>query len=402
MGARPLLAALLGSSVIFSGCGIVDGATARFQDAQQESPSVVTIGVLSAQTGPARVAGTGVVESVRAAVADSPVPAGWMVEVSAVDSFHGDLTGATLTEALIDDAEQLLDDDSVAAVVGGLSESEVLVTAPLLSDFAVPLLSPADEDPTHWRGADAAAPSRPWRAYGVTTVLAAPQETALAEHLVVAKNARKISVVHDGSPGASDRLDDLQRAVEMRGGTVVETSAAASTREVKRAVAAATSTADAVVVLGAADLVARVRSSAGPDLPVAAVAHLLGAPLAEVASELDGLVVARGGPSPSKGRGQLERAVSAGSASPPGPYGVAAYDAARLIMEGLDRCLPRAADGEVAAPVDFPPRSSCADDIVFAEAAGLTRSVLLNDMGARVGMLGDVGEVQGGRWRAVG
>lgn len=401
---------LLASSAV-TGCGVADTFTDRVRDAQAEEPSVVTIGVMVPQSGAYRIAGQGVLESVRAAVHDAtPVP-GWVVKVSAVDSFADDLEGAALTAHLLEAAETLEDDDSVVAVVGGMSSEAVLATAPMLSDEAVPLLSPSDDDPRHYRGADPQQPSRPWRAYGVTTVLSDPQVVALAEYMTVDLGLHRVAVVHDGSPRSTDRLDDLERALAVRDGKVVSrgmvtspdsTGARASRKSAKAAAEAVRrDNSEAVVVLGDETLVSLLRSALGTDLPLGVPADSLAAPLADLPEELEGVLVAKGGPDPDAGRDELSAKLAESAGGAPGPYGTAAYDAARLVLEGLNRCLPAAEVGQVAAPLSSPPRESCADDIVFASASGISREVVLDEYGARVGMLAAMGAVSSGKWRAL-
>jgi hypothetical protein len=111
------------------------------------------------------------------------------------------------------------------------------------------------------------------------------------------------------------------------------------------------------------------------------------------AAALDGALAPRAGPDPRRGTDELTaRYADGGRDADPGPYGPAAYDGARLIVDALGRCLP---DPQRSTS---PSRSACRAEIAGTVWDGLTGGIQLDEYGARLGLLPRVATLRDGEW----
>jgi branched-chain amino acid transport system substrate-binding protein len=385
----PLVAAitLAGCVPALSGCGAADTVLQRVRGDADQQPAVASIAVLAPLTGGDTRVGEGVVAAVEQAVADSGGVPGWQVQVEAVD-----LTSPDLPDLL----EEMDDSDSLVAVVTGFAAADVRSTVPVLDEAGLAIVSPADSDPRHLRGADPAAPLRPWTGYASIAVDPTPERSALADHLVRAVGATSIVVVTDGSADAASRATELATEVTERGSvpvTVLAGSGAVPTPEVTAAVAALGATA-AVVVDGPADLAAAVAATTPAAVALTTRADSL---TPEQAQALEGAVTPDAGLDPRRGSAELDaRLQASGSATSGGGYGPAAYDAGRLLVDALTRCLPDPTAGT------GPTRSACRAEVAATQWAGLTGAVVLDEFGGRLGLLPGILTLRAGQWALPG
>jgi branched-chain amino acid transport system substrate-binding protein len=379
---RPLL--LLAATVALSGCSTVDGLVERVSPVEEAGTPVVTLTVLAPLSGQQQTTGTAVLDAVEQAVVDSGGVTGWEVAVQSLDT-----GGSTLD----DDLDALGGDDTAVAVVGGFGSDDVRALVPRLDDDGLTVVSPADTDPRHTRGADPAAPLRPWSGYITVAVEATPEQTALADHLVRVVGIGRGLVVHGNDAAGAARAAAVADGIAARGVTDVVTTewSTAAKSDVMDALGELSS-GDALVIDGDAAL-ARTLAEAAPDGVVLALTAVPASLDEKAAAALDGALAPLPGLDPRRGSDELStRYADSGRDADPGPYGPAAYDGARLVVDALDRCLP---DPQRSTS---PSRSACRAEIAGAVWEGLTGTIQIDEYGARLGLLPAVATLRGGEW----
>ena len=382
---RVLPVLLLSAAVASSGCSVVDEVQGRLSGPQDLAPPVVTIAVLAPLSGGQTRVGQSVVDAVEQAVDDSGGVPGWDVEVSVVDSAGADLS---------DDIAELRGEDTTVAVVTGFGADDVRTLVPTLDDAGLTVLSPADTDPRHTRGADPRAPLRPWSGYMTVAVESTPEQSALAEHLVRVVGTSRAVVVHDGTDEAEASGRDFVRAMDERGVadvTLLEWNPG-KPRPLRRAVESL-DVGDALVVQGSSSLAASMarQRSDGVVVGLGAVPDDLAEPDAAV---LDGAVAPLPGLSPRRGAKPLnDLYAESGRDAAAGAYGPAAYDGARMLLDAFTRCLPAPESSR------SPSRSACRAETAGTVWTGLTGTIQLDEFGARLGLLPAVVGLRDGEWR---
>jgi ABC-type branched-subunit amino acid transport system substrate-binding protein len=379
---RRLLPALAAAAVVLSGCGAADSVLERVQGSDEPAPAVATIAVLVPQNSGLARAGAGVDAAVRRAVDDSGGVRGWTVEVRTLP-----LDGPDLPATL----ETLAADDALVAVVTGFEPTDVRTTVPVLDAAGVAVVSPADSDPRHLYGADPRSQLRPWSGYSSLAVDPHPEQSALAEYLVRSARARTIVVLSD-SPSSTGPVDALTQAVDQRGRArvvvvpVTERRAAAQVQEALADLDAST----AVVVDGPVELAQAARAAGAGTLAFLARPDGL---TPEQSAALAGAVAADRGLDPARGSDELTALLDGEGA---GPYGPAAYDTGRLVVDALTRCLRN-------EPSSSPSRSRCKAEVAGSQWTGLTGPVVFDEYGGRLGLLPDVLVLDDkGRWSLPG
>lgn len=383
------LVVLLAAATALSGCATTDAIRERISPEQPSGPPTVTIGVLAPLSGGSTRDGRSVVDAVEQAVADSGGVPGWQVKVAAYD-----LAPASLEQSLA----ELKTDDSTVAVVAGFTADDIRTVVPELDESGLTVISPADSDPRHTRGADPAAPLRPWSGYVTVAVEPSPEPTALADHLARVVGTTRVVVVGDGTSSSTQRARDVADALAERGvldTTVVPWRGAKQNRALERAVGAL-QPGDTLVVDGDADLVSRVAAQR-PDGVVLA----LTSPLADLsrrqAIALSGATAPLPGLDPRRGAAELSRIFDqAGTSATEGLYGPAAYDGAALLVDTLTRCLPDPSRST------SPSRSACRAEVAGTSWDGLTGAIQFDEFGARLGLLPTVVILRKGSWQTPG
>ena len=389
---RPRWVAAAVVPVLLAGCGTVGDLVGTEADA---GPRTAKIVVLVPAEGKQADAGAGVLGAVRLAVADSELSIpDWSVEVVEMDD-TGD------PERAAEVADVIADDEQVAAVVGGLSAQVVRAVQPVLAQASIPFVSPADVTPEHTRGADPAAPLRPYASYFRTALPEGDAVAMAAEYAVVGLGASRVAVVDGGNAAEADRF---RTEVERREAEIVAFGAAERAGAGFDAVmtAAVSHEAGVVYVAGDAEVAALVaRRLAGTGLP----ATLVGGPnlrtegfMTAAGTAADG-AVAVVGPRVVGSRGQpggdLVARLAGQGIDPPGPFAAAAYDAGTAVARVLSRCLPAV---EAAAQS----RAGCVVELGQISFRGVTGEVTFDRYGDRTGAAPAVFEVREGAWHEVG
>ena len=379
---HPLL--LLAATVALSGCSTVDGLVERVRPVEETGTPVVTLTVLAPLSSGEQRAGTAVVDAVEQAVTDSGGVPGCEVVVASIDS-----AGPTLP----DDLDALGSDDTAVAVVGGFGPDDVRTLVPQLDDEGLTVVSPADTDPRHTRGADPASPLRPWSGYITVAVEPTPEQTALADHLVRVVGISRGLVVHGPNADSEARAAAVADGIAARGVTEVELvewrkADDADVEEALQQLAAG----DALVVDGDAAF-ARTVADAAPQGVVLGLSAVPASLDEASAVALDGALAPLPGLDPRRGSDELSARYAAdGRDADPGRYGPAAYDGARLVVDALGRCLP---DPQRSTS---PSRSACRAEVAGTVWDGLTGGIQLDEYGARLGLLPTVATLRDGEW----
>ncbi len=380
----PLLAA---AALVLSGCGAADTVLQRVRgDEQSVVPTVSLVLLVPQQSGLTR-AGAGVEAAARQAVDDSGGVPGWTIDVQTIDLDADDLSARL---------DEVVQSDTAVGVITGFEPEDVRTVVPVLDEAGLTILSPADTDPRHFYGSEPEQPLRPWTGYSSVAVDPSPEQTALADHLVRSVGARRVVVLTDGSSEAGARADRLTEALDARSRIPV-TVVPMSDRRVGAQVAQVlddVSSDTAVVVDGPvslAEAVADEREGAG----TLALATRPDALTPEQAAVLAGALSADQGLEPTRGLDELDANLEGDVTG--GPFGPAAYDAARLFVDALSRCLP---DPTVESS---PSRARCKPVVQGTPLTGLTGRVVLDEYGARTGLLPDVQVLdEKGRWTLPG
>lgn len=386
---RTLLVPLMAAATALSGCSMVDSVVERVSPDAEVVVPTVTIGVLAPLSGGQTRTGRSVVDAVEQAVADSGGVEGWQLDVVAYD-----LAGASLA----DDLAELKAGDSTVAVVTGFGPDDVRTIVPELDESGLTVLSPADSDPRHLRGADPADPIRPWAGYVSVAAEPTPEETALADHLVRVVGVQRAVVLSDGTRASESRGDAVTRSLEQRGVTrarAVAWQGAKASRPIERAVSRL-KPGDALVIDAPAALAADLAG-----LAPSGVSVVLTSPLDDLSepqsAELEGALAPLPGLDPRRGAAELRAAFEASDRdATEGPFGPAAYDGARLLVDAFSRCLPDAQRSS------SPSRSQCRSEVAGATWNGLTGQVMFDEFGSRPGLLPAVVTLRNGEWRQPG
>jgi branched-chain amino acid transport system substrate-binding protein len=383
------LALLLAAAVTSSGCAATDAVLARFNEPEEIGPAVVTISVLAPLSGGGTREGTGVLDAVEQAVADSDGVPGWQVEVEPIDLAQDDLD-ETLAE--------LKTDDTTVAVVTGFTAEDIRTVVPELDESGLTVLSPVDTDPRHTRGADPSAPLRPWAGYLTVAVEPTPEQTALADQLARVRGVTRAVVVGDGSTQSRARARVLADALTERGvvdTTVVSWRGEKQTRPLERALAGLEQ-GDVLAVDADPELAAEI-ATRRPDGVLLALTSPADDLSRREAKELDGAFAPLPGLDPRRGLDDLQQLYSAaGSDATISAFGPAAYDGARLLVDTFSRCLP---DPERTTS---PSRSACRAEVAGATWNGLTGRTQFDEYGTRLGLLPAVVRLRDGSWEAPG
>jgi ABC-type branched-subunit amino acid transport system substrate-binding protein len=380
-----LVALLVAAAVTSSGCSVADTIAERFAPDTEVGTPTVTIAVLVPMSGGQTRNGMNVLASVKQAVADAGGVPGWEVVVREYD-----VTSPTLDEELA----EIEGDDTTVSVITGFGPDDIRTIVPRLDDAGLSIVSPADSDPRHVRGADPANPIRPWSGYVTVAVDPDPEESALADHLVRVDQVETAVVIDDGTSPSAERAASIVTAFRERGvldvtevswdGSAVSRALRASVRDLAPG--------DALVVDGSPQLVAATRALAA-DGVVVAMAEKPAELTAGEAGALQGVLAPQSGRDPARGSTELEEAfAAAGTPVTVGPFGPAAYDGARTLVDVYSRCLPDPTRSS------SPSRSTCRTDLAGTTWDGLTGPIQFDEFGARLELLPAVVSLKGDSW----
>ncbi len=369
---------------VLAGCTPIGDALARDEE---PGPRIAKIVVMAP---PAGASATGVLAAVQLAIQDQELAIpGWTVDVAAVDDTD-DTAAAALTE-----------DPEVIAVVGGLSGPAVRASQPLLADASILFVSPADVAPVHTRGADPAAPLRPYASYFRTAAVGVDAVATAANYVVSGLDAQQVAII-DGA--GSDEAVRFAAEIRRRGSEVVATTPPGADREqIAQAVETAIA-AKAQVIYTAGDAalagqVAKTLAGTGVEATLVGGAVLRSEDFITAAGTAADGAVAVVDPlrdsGPAAAAGELVARLAERGVDDPGSYTAAAYDAGTAIAETLRRCL---SDEDSAAAA----RAGCVAEMTHVSFAGVTGEVAFDAFGDRAGNRPQVFQIRDGAWIELG
>jgi len=207
--------------------------------------------------------------------------------------------------------------------------------------------------------------------------------------------APTVVVVTDGTTEAASRAQTFVAEIAERG-TVQTAVLAAGAGDLPPEVAAqvaALAPGDAVAVDGPPALAAAVAAASPAQVALLARPETL---TVEQAEALEGALAPDVGLDPRRGAPELQALLAAGSGGNGGPYGPAAYDAGRLLVDAMTRCLPD------PTSTRSPSRSACRLEVAGTQWAGLTGAVVLDEYGGRLGLLPGILTLRAGQWALPG
>jgi ABC-type branched-subunit amino acid transport system substrate-binding protein len=321
-------------------------------------PEVATVVVLV----PDSALGDSVLAAVNLALTDIDV-GDWDVVVERVADGTGD--GEDLATAG-DVADEIASDRDVIAVIGGLTPEVIRAAQRPLDERSIPFVSPADDDPANTRGADPAAPQRPYGSYFRTAIPDGDPLEAAAAYAVSGLGAATVVAVHDGNPSQAAELARYATALgaDARLSPVAELGVTMSGIESDELVALYLvgdgMISDVSSVTARSELQSVVIG--GEQLASTAPAGAAGAFVAFVPATL------KQPPNPSVPG-------LAGAA----PDAAAAFDAGRAVAQMLERCLPPASGSARDA------RHGCLSEMDTVSVAGATGHVSFDQYGDRPG-----------------
>lgn len=373
-----LTGALLGISTL----------TACSQLSQADEPLSASIAVVVPGGQSAAGNNSAVADAVQSALNELDI-AGWMVEVTVIDSDA--VTSELPLEALPED---------VVAVVGGVTNNDVLKLAPSLAEREILFVTPLDDDVAHTRGPDPATPVRPFSTYYSMSSGDDDPLHLLANYAINGRDLTSFGVVDAGD--LASRTSFALNVRQADGKVPVSASIDPGRPETAATVVAQLEEekVDALFVSGekeaAAAFVHDVRD-AGLEPQVLVAPALAGGYLkafdkadrqGDVAGASNEAISATAATTTVEGTGEVL------GLEVPGPYGAAAYDAGTAIRTVLTRCLP-SADSALDA------RDGCAGEMREVAFEGVTGDVAFNDYGERSGALPEVVVARDGDWQPV-
>ncbi|HEX2361116.1 MAG TPA: branched-chain amino acid ABC transporter substrate-binding protein [Jiangellaceae bacterium] len=382
------LAAATAAGCVLAGCSSIGDL---LTESDEGGPRTAKIVVMAPAEGTSAEAGTEVLAAVQLALDDAALSIpNWTVEVVAV----GNTDARAASEALIENPE-------VVAVVGGLSGTSVRTIQPILGEASILFVSPADVAPEHTRGADPAAPLRPYVSYFRTAVAAEDVIDTAANYAVDGLDAQKVVII-DG--GASDDAARFAAYVRRLGADVVATTPPnADWERIEHVVESADAAkVDVIYTTGDAEFAAQVAKTlagTGLDATLVGGAALRSEDFVTAAGTAADGVVAVVDPQPvdtSTGAGEdLAARLGEHVVDAPGSYAPAAYDAGTALAAVLRRCL---SDEDTAAAA----REKCVAEMAQVSFAGVTGEVAFDAFGDRAGTRPQVFQIRDGVWIELG
>lgn len=206
------IAGLLAASMALTGCGSRNAEPSATTGAKK----VVKIGLIAPLSGGLSAMGTGMRNSVDLAVkqanAKGTIP-GWEIQFVAEDDQASPDAGKNA-------ATKLTGDKDVIGVVGPLNSSVGQAIQPILESAGIPLVSPANTNPTLTKGADLTAPKRAYTTYFRTCTTDDVQGPFAAKYLLEA-GIKQVATVHDKKAYGQGLVTAFADAFTKGGGTVV-------------------------------------------------------------------------------------------------------------------------------------------------------------------------------------
>jgi len=377
-----LIATLAVALVVLGACGGTDDdddAGGAADDAK-----TLKIGVIAPLTGDLSALGLGIRNGVDLAIQqaneEDKIP-GYKLELAAEDDTAKPDVGAQV-------ATKLSSDDEVVAVVGTLNSSVAESVQPVLAGEDITMVSPANTGVSLTYGKDAANPQRPYPNYFRVATTDAVQGPFAADFVSKDVKATEVAIVHDNKTYGKGLTEAFAERFKANGGKVVLTETVnpgdkdfgAVVSRIRRArpdlVYYGGEYPEASLLssqLDAADIEAPLMGGdgiyddtffeTGGEGTIGDYATSVGAPLTELESAAD----------------FIEAYDAAGFDDPPSAYGGYAFDAANVIIKGLEESL---GGGEGDTDADIATiRTDLIEAVQGVEIDGVTGPVAFDELG---------------------
>lgn len=376
-----LIAGLAVAVLVLGACG--DNGGDDGTGGAQGDAKTLKIGVIAPLTGDLSALGLGIRNGVDLAIQqaneENRIP-GYQLELAAEDDTAKPDIGAQV-------ATKLASDDEVVAVVGTLNSNVGEAVQPVLAGEDIAMVSPANTGVSLTMGGDAANPQRPYPNYFRVATTDNIQGPFAADFVSEDVKATEVAIVHDNKTYGKGLSEAFGERFEANGGEIVLTETVnpgdkdfgAVVSRIRRA------RPDLVYYGGEypeASLLSSQMDAAGIDAPlmggdgiyddtffetggegtIGDFATSVGAPLTELESAADFLAAYE----------------AAGFDDPPSAYGGYAYDAANVIITGLEEAIGDG--GDEAADIGTI-RSNLVEAIQGVEIDGVTGPVAFDEFG---------------------
>lgn len=373
-----LIAGLAIAAMVLAACGGGDDDTGG---GGEEGGQTLKIGIIAPLTGDLSALGLGIKNGAELAIQqaneENRLP-GYTLELAAEDDTAKPDVGAQV-------AAKLAADDEVVAVIGTLNSSVAESVQPVLADADIAMVSPANTGVSLTQGTDPENPQRPYENYFRVSTTDAVQGPFAADFASEDLKATEVAIVHDNKTYGKGLTEEFAERFEKNGGKIVlretvnpgDKDFGAVVSRIRRAnpdliyyggefpeASLLSSQIDQAGVdaplMGGDGIFSSVYIETGKDAVLGDFSTSVGAPIEELESAAD----------------FVKAYDAAGFAEEPEAYGGYAYDAANVIIAGLEEAL----GGEEAADIQTL-RTDLIEAIQGAEIDGVTGKVAFDELG---------------------
>lgn len=390
--------ALVAVGLTMTACGSRSEGGSGATGGGESGDKTAVIGVIAPLSGDLSAMGIGIQHSVELAVKqanDSKAIPGWTLKVEAKDD-------EAKTETAKNAATALAGDNNVIGVVGTLNSSTAQNVQPVLATAKIPMVSPANTNPSLTRGADFAnAPKRAYPNYFRTCTTDDVQGPFAAQYLLE-KGIKQVATVHDKKTYGQGLVEAFTKEFTAKGGQVVAAETINPDDANYQNVLSALSAKKPQAVYYGGEYpqggpLSQQMKAGGLNVPLVGGDGLYNPKYVQLAgaTATGDMTTSVGAPldSLAKGKEFLDGYKAEKYDQEPGAYGAYAYDAANAIIEALKTSLKDANSVQGA-------RQATIDAIGKDDFEGVTGKVSFDEYGDSKTRVLTVYTVEGGDWKA--
>ena len=389
------LSGLLIASLALTGCGQRNAEPTA--SGGGGGKKVAKIGLIAPLSGGLSAMGAGMRNSVDLAVkqanASNAIP-GWELQFAAEDDQASPDAGKNA-------ATKLTGDKDVIGVVGPLNSSVGQAIQPIFQSAGIPLVSPANTNPTLTKGADLSKPARAYSTYFRTCTTDDVQGPFAAKYLL-SEGIKKVATINDKKAYGQGLATAFAKAFAEGGGTVVsEETINPDDKDFSAVISKVKAAGPAAVYYGGeypqAGPLSQQMKAAGLAIPLMGGDGIFDPAFIELAGSTSNgdLATSVGAPAESldSAKAFVSAYAAAGYKEGYSAYGTYSYDAANAIIEALKVRLPSASSASAA-------RSATVEALNKVKFAGASGQVAFNEFGDNTSRILTVYKVEGGAWKA--
>ncbi len=393
-------ASLLVASLALAGCGTRGGDDTSDTGGGSGDKKVAKIGVIAPLSGDLAALGKGIEHSVDLAIKqanESNAIPGWTLELAAEDDQATPDVGKNA-------ATKLSSDKEVVGVVGTLNSSVAQSVQPVLASANIPMVSPANTNPSLTQGADfATAPKRAYPNYFRTCTTDSIQGPFAARYLFEKAGIKEVATVHDKKTYGQGLVDAFTQEFTKLGGKVVAAETINPDDDKYDAVVSKIKPSNPKAVYYGGEFpqagpFSQQMKAAGLNVPLMGGDGIFSGEYVKLAGSTatDDLSTSVGAPTDSleSAKAFVSAYDAAKYAEPYEAYGAYAYDAANAIINALKTSLKDAASAEAARAGTVTAMGSVSFD-------GVTGKVAFDEYGDTTSRVLTVYQVKDGAWAPV-